>query len=393
MDNKYEVAGNTDQSNAETGWEGVAALADDFQTNKPVAEAEAQQPETISQPEVVLSASNNVYREIAKDALKNWNGLSDEEASEKVNGASVEELESQVYAGDSIKAAVSGIGSALESRGITWQGEEDLLSSVLDGEKQDSSFSTLSECLERVDDKEGFVIDVLSDIHKNWAETNLKKFADEKRRNKQYQFMPLELIGNKEARADLLFLEPILKAGNFGDEHFGEQLDQKYTERQNEFLEKNNLHSFGDVASALQDPENWNNGNNDVIPEWWSKLPDTAVKIGGWIGDTPAGIEEGLRLGKKASAVRIAAQVEQRVPALADNAPVNGENYPWHYDGGDRDTWQTGTMPEWVLGKIHRTCEAYEQNGKVLTKTELRKSVLEEFNYSSGSAICTNAIV
>lgn len=386
MDNKFEITGNTDQNNTETGWEGVAAMANGFQADKSVAE-------TVSQPEKNLTANNNVYREIAKNALKNWNGLSDEEASERVSDASVEELEGQVYAGDSINAAISGIGNALQARGVDWKSGEALKDSVLEGEKDDATFSRLSECLERVDDKEDFVIDVLSDIHKNWSETNLKKYSDEKRRNKQYQFLPLELIGNKEARADLLFLEPILNAGNFGSEHFQEQLDQRYTERQNEFLERNNLHKFEDVVSAIREPETWNGGNNEVLPEWWGQLPDTPVKIGGWIGDTPAGIKEGVRLGRKASAIRIAAQVEQRVPALADNTPVNGENYPWHYSGGDRDTWQTGTMPEWVLGKIHRTCEAYEQNGKVLTKTELRKSVLEEFNYSNGSAICTNAIV
>lgn len=393
MDNKLETAGNPEQSSTETGWEGVAAMANNFQANKPAVETATQQPEITSQPEVVLSANNNVYREIAKNALKNWNGLSDEEASEKVSGASVEELEGQVYAGDSISAAISGIGNALESRGINWQNGEALKSSILEGDKSDATFSMLSECLERVEDKEDFVIDVLSDIHKNWSETNLKKYSDEKRRNKQYQFLPLELIGNKEARADLLFLEPILNAGNFGDEHFQEQLDQRYAERQNEFLERNNLHKFEDVVSAIQNPEEWNDGNNEVLPEWWGELPDTPVKIGGWIGDTPAGIEEGLRLGKKASAIRIAAQVEQRVPALADNTPVKSEDYPWHYNGGDRDTWQTGTMPEWVLGKVHRACESYEQNGKTLTKSELRKSVLEEFNYSSGSAICTYAIV
>lgn len=260
MDNKYEAAGNTGQSNAETGWEGVAAMADDFQTDKPVAEAGTQQPETISQPEVVLSASNNVYREIAKDALKNWNGLSDEEASEKVSGASVEELESQVYAGDSIKAAVNGISKVLNEKGVMWDrgqkiasvewnDNDKLLESVLNGSKQDAIFSELGDKIKKMfeyrlgDDAyqpEDFILDVLDNIHTDWIEHNSKKFFDEKRLNKQYQFMPLDLIGFKEAMADNIFLEPILKATGMKMPEEG-LLEGAFDERRTKFARQLNL--------------------------------------------------------------------------------------------------------------------------------------------------------
>ena len=49
-----------------------------------------------------------VYKQIAKDALMSWNGLSEEEATKVVQESSNEELESQVYAQGSIDAAIKG---------------------------------------------------------------------------------------------------------------------------------------------------------------------------------------------------------------------------------------------------------------------------------------------
>lgn len=248
MNEKIETAGNPDNSGSrETGWEGVAAMANDFQGNKPMVE-------TVSQPEKNLNADNNVYREIAKNALENWNGLSDEEASEKVSGASVEELEGQVYAGDSIRAAVNGISKVLNEKGIMWDrgqkiasvewnGSDELLESVLNGSKQDAVFGELGDKIQKMfeyrsqDDAyqpEDFILDVLDNIHTDWIEHNSKKFFDENRANKQYQFMPLDLIGFKEAMADNIFLEPILKATGMRIPE-DELLEGAYDERRTNF--------------------------------------------------------------------------------------------------------------------------------------------------------------
>ena len=236
MDNKLETAGNPEQSSTETGWEGVAAMADDFQANKSAVEAGTQQLEAISQPEAVLSADNNVYREIAKNALMNWNGMSPEEADESILNSSVEDLESQVYAQGSIKEALSGINKALEMRkrfsedGNTLSearlfyevlssdkrennvDEEKLFDAVLNSEKDSDVFKDLGEKLKGVEDKENFALDVLSVVHEGWIKNNLKKLNDPNRVGKRYQFMPLEFIGIDEAKADLIFVEPIFKA-------------------------------------------------------------------------------------------------------------------------------------------------------------------------------------
>ena len=49
-----------------------------------------------------------VYKQIARDALMSWNGLSEEEATKTVRELSNEELEKQVYAEGSIDYALEG---------------------------------------------------------------------------------------------------------------------------------------------------------------------------------------------------------------------------------------------------------------------------------------------
>lgn len=231
MDGKIETAGNaTDNGNGETGWDSVAAMADNFQVNAPVTEA-APQPEIVSQPEKRLTADNNVYREIAKNALKNWNGLSDEEASEKAGSATFEQLEDAVGAKKSVVSAICGIYDALAKRGIITKAEDDndilkseddwhkdvpaLESAVFKQEKTSDIFKGLAEKLASVEDKENFTLDVLSTVHEYWVEDedNIWKLRSPRRMGKRYQVMPLELIGFDEAKSDLLFTEPILNAG------------------------------------------------------------------------------------------------------------------------------------------------------------------------------------
>lgn len=53
------------------------------------------------------------YQNVAKSALINWNGLTEEEATKKIQTESVEELEKQVYATDSIKYAILGIAKQI----------------------------------------------------------------------------------------------------------------------------------------------------------------------------------------------------------------------------------------------------------------------------------------
>ena len=183
-----------------------------------------------------LNANNNIYREIARDALINWNGLSVEEANEKVKSSSVEELESQVGARGSIEAAVEGILGRLSKYTDVDQGE--VLDAVFNQDKNSDAMASLKTELGKVSAEkiEDFTLDILSDIHNRWIENNFHKFFDEKRADRLYQFMPLEAIGYKEATADLLFLKPILESA--GIKINDEKLKSAYEKRSEEFMDK-----------------------------------------------------------------------------------------------------------------------------------------------------------
>lgn len=177
--------------------------------------------------------AEDIYRKIAKDALKNWNGLSDEEAEKKSRESSHEELEYSIDALTSILAANDGICEALKDRGLVDDEERYDLRDGLEEivcfdddytkehpdwakEEFDNTLRILTEKLEQVPDKETFVLDVLDNIHDKWIADNMEKLNDPKRVNKRYQFMPLSIIGFGEAKADLLFARPILEAAGMG---------------------------------------------------------------------------------------------------------------------------------------------------------------------------------
>lgn len=161
-----------------------------------------------------------VYGEIAKNALVKWNGLSEEEAAEKVASSTFDELEGMVGASSSIKAACEAISITfyLEASGTelfdaVMHGDTNGLFKKATEDVEDLSFSEHFEDSgdESLENKEKYILDVLSDIHDDWCAKNEAKFFDMNRANKRYQFLKLEAIGFNEATSDLLFVEPILK--------------------------------------------------------------------------------------------------------------------------------------------------------------------------------------
>lgn len=167
------------------------------------------------------SKVNRIYGEIAKNALMNWSGLSEQEASERVATSTFEELESQIGAEGSITAAVNSIMENLEERAEVESAEGRELGEKLirgltgekdGGEDFDESMGMFSEKLGKVIDKEEFVLDVLDGVHEKWIKDNMNKLNDHNRVGKRYQFMPLSVIGFKEAMTDLIFVKPILEA-------------------------------------------------------------------------------------------------------------------------------------------------------------------------------------
>lgn len=93
-------------------------------------------------------------------------------------------------------------------------------------------------------DKNKSVLDILSTIHDTWVRNNPDNFLATKNgkpRDKEYQFVPLELLSWKEVESDLVFLQPILEAS--GIEIDEETLQQEFEVRQTDFITKNELYS------------------------------------------------------------------------------------------------------------------------------------------------------
>ena len=153
-----------------------------------------------------------------------WNGLSEEEATKKVQESSNEELEQQVYAEGSINYAIKGFQKYSQEYLKNKQGYGEPITDhdvelfkevVMTGKYRYGSVQDFYDIMRNkmgIDldrsNVENLVLSVLSNIHDGWVKDNQKKFFA---RDKKYQHMPIELIGWKEAKNDLLFLKPMLE--------------------------------------------------------------------------------------------------------------------------------------------------------------------------------------
>ena len=225
---------------------------------------------------------NIPYYQVAKQALMNWNGLSEEEAKKVIFSQSFDEIESQLYAKGSMDYAVEGIKSSL---GLSDRDVDELSTFIYEGgqskvidnwkkmiELQDSSLG-MEGAYNAKHNKEMFnnlIMDTLFHVHDGWVQDNVKKFNA---REKKHQHMPSELIGWKEAKADLLFVRPIFEAA--GIEVNEEELEQVYNGRVKDFFLNRGiktarnlsdsitqgeefypaLEGYGEILTTINDPE------------------------------------------------------------------------------------------------------------------------------------------
>lgn len=170
------------------------------------------------------------YRIVAKNALMSWNGLSEDEATKIVTTATFEELEGQVWAKGSMAYAVEAL-AVINS--LDEKQESKVLKAVLGG---DDPFMTESDekifheysLADKKEDVNTSILGLLTRVHYGWVKDNAKKFNKEGRENKKYQHLPLAMIGWKEAKADLLFVAPILNA--LGSEVNESSLEDAYND-------------------------------------------------------------------------------------------------------------------------------------------------------------------
>ena len=209
-----------------------------------------------------------VYKQIARDALMSWNGLSEEEATKKVQESSNEELEQQVYAEGSIDYAIKGFqkysqeylknkhgyGEPITDHDVELFKEVVMTGKYRYGPVQD--FYDIMRNKMGIDldrsNVENMVLSVLSTIHDGWVKDNQKKFFA---RDKKYQHMPIELIGWKEAKSDLLFLKPMLEEMHIMEFYpylsTEEDLESAYNKRVQAFLKENGITDVSKLSEQI----------------------------------------------------------------------------------------------------------------------------------------------
>ena len=195
------------------------------------------------------------YRKAAKAALMSWPPyLSEEEATERVERESFEELESNIGATKSINSAVNAIAQICE---LTKEETERFRQAVFAKDhaevtKEDKKVFT-NVAKKAIGFEEKSILYVLSEIHDGWVADNASKFNNPKRVERKYQHLPLELIGFKEATADLLFVRPIFEA--LGVEVNEEALKSAYDLSVEKFLQDKHIHSREGLANYIYKSE------------------------------------------------------------------------------------------------------------------------------------------
>ena len=226
------------------------------------------------------------YQNVAKTALMNWNGLTEEQANQKIQTESVQELESQVYAMSSMEHATLGVANEL---GLGEEEKEQLWNAVINGPENAEIFSTVAQKANGFTNEQ--ILNVLSTIHDGWVIDNSsdKTFQKKVDREQLRQYAPLELIGWNEVQSDLLFLNPILSS--IGVSVNENQLSVSYHERVAKYFEQNNIDDYVSLVSLLEQgrqyyptlPENLENNlksmtgtmASQIVSNWTKKDSQT----------------------------------------------------------------------------------------------------------------------
>lgn len=230
------------------------------------------------------------YYQVAKQALMNWNGLTEEQADKLIEESSFEEIESQVYAQGSMTYAISSIGKSLgltdeetkqfadEVFGRT-SNQEIISMSLYEKLKKftnDKDKKTMPSFLSEIDSNMATLItDAMEAVHDGWVEDNAKHFFTKKAdRKQQYQFLPLDLIGWDEAKSDLLFIKPIIEyIGGYVNE---EEIKKECNNRTIAFFEKHSGQMHGGTLNMsiynLDDLGNWMIENGLEYEHWTPEI-------------------------------------------------------------------------------------------------------------------------
>lgn len=230
------------------------------------------------------------YKNVAKAALINWNGLSEEETNAIIQTESVQELENQVYAMGSMKYAVVGIA---KQAGLNEEETTKFFEAVINGPENAEIFGIVSEKMQGFTEEQK--LGVLTTIHDGWVVDNSSEKTFNKKVDRQQlrQYAPLELIGWNEVRSDLLFLNPVL--ASVGVQVDEVALAQAYHNRVANYMEEMKINNQDDLTALVQQGKNYYPVlpeeldarllpmseviSSQIIQNWNSKDPETAQII------------------------------------------------------------------------------------------------------------------
>lgn len=202
---------------------------------------------------------NNVpYYQIAKQALMNWNGLSEGEADKVIQEQSFDEIEGQVWATGSVNYAIEGIKKHLQlseqdtkelaefiyqgkgSKVVEWLRDNNDMEQRIETHSNGQSVAVEQHLQNKL------ILDTLSTVHDGWVKDNAKKFFA---RDKKYQHLPMELIGWEETKLDLLFVKPIMESMGIAVDE--EALKKAYEDRVTQFKKDRKITKIDDLRTAL----------------------------------------------------------------------------------------------------------------------------------------------
>lgn len=237
------------------------------------------------------------YYQVAKKSLtkKEWHGLSEEEAEIKISSSTLEEIDGIVWAKETMDTALKSI---VKNLGLT-EKQSAMLDAITYTGINEENKAVIDEIKEKINANgisvNSIIMDTLFSVHDGWVAASQKKFLA---REKKHQHMPSELIGWKEAKADLLFIKPIFEA--LGYTVSEQELEQEYNRRVKEYFLNNKIESEEDLVNliskgsefypALKDQDSINeylknkeNVRNVVIPQieqnGIGKVSDVRAKI------------------------------------------------------------------------------------------------------------------
>ncbi len=198
---------------------------------------------------------NSAYREIARDCLVNWHGMSTEEASIICEDEAIDDLENGVGNRTGVKAMgyIDNVLAYIVARlAMSPDHATKFREVIINGPDSAGVLKQVKEEALAISDEERFEITVLAVIHNNWVKnSNDKDSINSAKANHQLrQYAPLELIGFNEVKSDLIFLEPILN--RMGKKINIKKLEKEYNNMGKEFCLDHGLRTIEDLEKYIK---------------------------------------------------------------------------------------------------------------------------------------------